>query len=304
MLGWKVSQVKVAVAGGTGFIGSHLLHALKAAGHEVAVISRKPLPKASIAVYTWDQLKEDPTSMEGVDAVVNLAGESINQRWTDAAKQRILHSRLKVTQSVAEWVARVERKPSVVINGSGMSYYGNSETAVFDESSPANVTDFLSSVVRDWEAAADGIQGVRLVKLRIGLVLGADGGALPKMLLPYRMFVGGRIGSGRQWHSWIHIDDMVRAIKFALEEPSIDGPVNGTAMHPVTNDEFGRTVGRVLKRPHYFPLPASAFKLALGETSTLLLEGQRVLPRKLQDHGFQFAYPTLEEALRHLLGKV
>ncbi len=300
--------MKIAVSGGTGFIGGHLVRYLRERGDEVVVVSRSggsdsgtPQSVAGALRVSWAQLEREPQLLEGLDAFVNLAGESINQRWTTAAKERILESRLSAAQSVARLVSRLRDKPAVVVNGSGMSVYGASEQATFDESSPAQTSDFLGRVVTQWERAADAIAGCRVVKLRIGLVLGAGGGALPKMVLPYRLFVGGRIGSGRQPISWIHIDDMVRLIDYCIRHDAIVGPVNATAPEPVTNDAFGRTIGRMLHRPHALPLPAAALRLLLGEMASLLLDGQRVLPRKLLDAGFVFRFATLEPALRDVL---
>lgn len=299
-----VSVLKIAITGGTGFIGQHLVQHLLDQGDEPIVITRQARTSStSIQYVTWDALDQDPALLDGVDAIVNLAGESINQRWTAAAKERILRSRVRAAEAIARLVTRLDHKPAVVVNGSGMSIYGSSLDATFDEHSPAHITDFLAAVVEKWEQAADSIQGCRLVKLRVGLVLGMDGGALPLMLLPYRLGAGGRIGSGRQWLSWIHIDDMVRAIRHAIVDESIQGPLNGTAPEPVTNDQFGRIVGKVLRRPHWFPVPAVLFRVLFGEMSMLLLEGQRVLPKKLQEHGFQFNYPSLEQALSALVRK-
>lgn len=293
--------MKVAVAGGSGFIGGHLVRHLLDRGAEVSIISRRDgAGPHGVQSVTWRQLEETPSVMEGTDAIVNLAGESINQRWTPAAKQRIIDSRLEAAERIARLVERLERKPRVVVNGSGMSIYGTSEADTYDETSPARNVDFLSGVVQLWEQTADRIPDVRLVKIRIGLVLGRDGGALPKMVLPYRLGVGGRIGSGRQWNSWIHVTDMARLIAFCIENEEIRGPVNATAPQPVQSDEFGRLVARVLGRPHWLPVPAAAFKLLFGELSDLLLKGQRVLPRVLLEHGFAFRYATLEEALRDL----
>lgn len=296
--------MKIAVTGGTGFIGGHLVKHLINQGHEVLVISRSAESKVSgAAVVSWDEIEREPARLEGVDAIVNLAGETINQRWTRPAKERILQSRLKAASRMADAVSRLERKPEVIVNGSGMSIYGTSEEDSFDEQSPARLTDFLAAVVERWEEAAEAIQVPRLIKLRVGLVLGADGGAFPLMKLPYQLGVGGRLGSGRQWMSWIHIEDMVRLIDYCIRNSQLSGPVNATAPHPVTNDDFGRTLGRVMKRGHYFPVPSFVFKLLLGELSVLLLEGQRVLPRRAMECGFKFKYPNLQEALENLTAK-
>jgi uncharacterized protein (TIGR01777 family) len=298
--------MKVAVTGGTGFIGSHLVDYLTREQVEVLIISRS-CPEGrtpqGVKCLTWDEIDKSVEQLEGIDAIVNLAGESIDQRWTEAAKQRVLQSRLDVTGRVGRIVEQLEVKPKAVINGSGMSFYGTSLTDTYDESSPHRSTDFLAGVVKEWEEAADQIQGPRIVKLRTGLVLGKDEGALPKMVLPYKLGVGGRVGSGKQWVSWIHIQDMVRLIKYCIDHEEISGPVNCTAPVPVTNDQFGRSIGKVLNRPHYFPVPAFVLKLMFGEMSVLLLEGQRVIPQVLLDHGYVFSYPTVQEALSDIYNK-
>ncbi|MFC3345792.1 TIGR01777 family oxidoreductase [Paenibacillus abyssi] len=254
-------------------------------------------------VITWEDMASKPERLEGVDAIVNLAGESINQRWTDDAKERILKSRLDAADRIAKLVRALQRKPAVVVNASGISIYGISETATFDENSPAHITDYLASVVEKWEKAADAIEVPRLVKLRVGLVLGNEEGAFPKMAMPYRFFGGGRVGSGKQWISWIHLEDMVRLITFCIDNKLIEGPVNASAPEPVTNDHFGRAIGRTMGRPHWFPVPAFLMKALFGELSVLLLEGQRGVPRKAMDAGFKFLYPDIDSAMRNLLGK-
>jgi uncharacterized protein (TIGR01777 family) len=191
-------------------------------------------------------------------------------------------------------------KPPVIINASGISAYGTSESERFDEDSPTAVNDFLSKVVRAWESAADAIPAERLVKLRIGLVLDRKGGAFPLMLMPYLLFGGGRVGSGRQGLSWIHMDDMVGLILFCLDNRGIRGPVNGSAPEPVNNDTFGRAVGRAFGRPHWLPVPAALMRLLFGEMSALLLNGQQAVPKRALEHGYKFRYPTLDSALRQL----
>ncbi|MBL0386455.1 TIGR01777 family oxidoreductase [Tumebacillus sp. ITR2] len=297
--------MKIAIAGGSGFIGQHLISNWLQNKHEVFLISRSQQPTSDplLTSVTWKDLEQNPHRLEGVEAIVNLAGESINQRWTEDAKRRILQSRLDTTGQIADFVAKLENKPAVVVNASGMSIYGLSETATFDENSPHIHDHFLSDVVEEWEKAADEISASRIVKVRVGIVLGMDGGAFPKMFMPYRLFVGGKVGNGRQVLSWIHIEDMVRLIDFCIENPEVAGAVNGTAPNPLTNDQFGRIVGRVAGRPHWMPVPSFMMKLLFGELSVLLLEGQRVLPKKVLDHGFQFRYPTLDVAMKQLLGK-
>lgn len=294
--------MKVAIAGGTGFIGRHLVKYFVHNNDTVLLISRRQTvsDSPSVSNVTWSELEANPSKLEGIDAVINLAGESINQRWTEEAKQRILHSRLDTVGRLARLLEQIEDKPHVIVNASGMSIYGTSETEVFDETSPKRLTDFLAHTVERWEEAVDRIQGIRVVKVRVGLVLGHDGGAFPKMALPYKLWVGGKIGSGRQVLSWVHIEDMIRLIDYCIEHEDISGAVNATAPNPVTNDEFGRALGRVLRRPHFFPVPAWLFKLLFGELSVLLLEGQRVIPRVLLDHGFEFKFTAIEQALAQI----
>ncbi|OXS58252.1 TIGR01777 family protein [Cohnella sp. CIP 111063] len=299
--------MRLLLCGGTGFIGKALTHALLSRGDEVWIVTRK---KAAAASYdsalphpryvTWDEWEADPDRLSGFDGIVNLTGETINQRWTDKAKERIVRSREQAAQRIAEHVKRMRYPPEVVVNASGISLYGHSGEQVFDESSPALPADFLGETVVRWEAAADLIPAKRLVKLRIGLVCAREGGAFPLIRLPYRLFGGGRIGDGKQGLPWIHLQDMVSLILFCLDNKSIEGPVNSVAPDPVSNDEFGRALGKAMKRPHWFPVPGFLLRGALGEMSTLVLTGQKAMPRKLLDHGFKFAFPKLEEALRDL----
>lgn len=295
-------MMKIAVTGGSGFIGKRLISHLQQQGHEVINISRSPRAVIEhVRTVTWDQLKTDSSAFAGLDAIVNLAGESINQRWTAAAKERIVGSRLKAAEQVAQLVERMDVKPKVVVNASGMSVYGTSETETFDERSPHLPVDFLSKVVEQWEDAADQIQGTRIVKVRVGLVLDGKEGAFPKMALPYKLGIGGPTGSGKQWLSWIHIDDMVRLIDFCIQNEAILGPVNATAPNPVTNREFGRALAKAMRRPNLFPLPAFILKIMFGELSILLLEGQKVLPRVLLEHGFTFKYSFVDKALADIV---
>lgn len=298
--------MRIAVAGGTGFIGTHLIQYLREQGDEVILISRSAggHNPFQLPVVTWSDMQTAKERLEGLDAIVNLSGESINQRWTDAAKQRILQSRLDTAKKLGKLVDALDQKPKVVVNGSGMSIYGTSETDSYEEGSPQRLTDFLAGVVAEWEKAVDDhIHGPRIVKLRIGLVLGTDGGALPPMALPYKLGAGGRVGSGNHWMSWIHIVDMVRLIRYCIEQPDVAGPVNATAPNPVRNDEFGRALGRALHRPHWMPVPSFMLKLMFGELSVLLLEGQKVLPRAALDHGFKFQFNTVDEALGELYSR-
>jgi uncharacterized protein len=288
--------VKIAVTGGTGFIGQHLIDSLIGQGHEVFLISRHEVlsARAGVTPLTWHGLEQDVSVLEGVDAIVNLAGETINQRWTEEAKGRILASRVVATRRVASIVERLQQKPQVVVNGSGTSD---------PEQRDENTVTLLADVVREWEKAADEIQGVRVVKLRISVVLSRDGGAFGKMFLPYRMFVGGPVGSGKQWLPWIHIRDMVRLIEFCITNEDVEGVVNATAPDAVTNDQFGRALARAAGRPHWMPVPRAMMRLLFGEMADLLLKGQKIEPVQALQHGFVFEFGTVEQALRDLVGK-
>ncbi|MBW7476555.1 TIGR01777 family oxidoreductase [Paenibacillus oenotherae] len=297
--------MKIAVTGGTGLVGNALVKALLERGDEVWNISRSSSSAINenprLHRLTWSELDASPRILEGIDAIVNLAGESVNQRWNEAAKGRILQSRLQAAGRIEKAVAALIRKPEVIVNASGISIYGASENTVFEEDSPATINDFLSSVVEQWEAAADRIAVERIVKLRVSLVLANEGGAFPKMAMPYRLFAGGKVGSGDQWISWIHIDDITGLIIFCIDNPQLSGPVNASSPHPVTNDAFGKALAAAMGRPHWFPVPAFLMKAIFGEMSTLLLDGQRVIPRQAMKKGFHFRYPTIREAMEQLL---
>lgn len=292
--------MKIAVAGGTGFIGGRLIRYLESCGDEVILISRSAVGgiRSSLRTVAWEECMERKEWFEALDGIVNLSGESINQRWTAQAKHRIIESRLDTVAKLARLVGQLKDKPGAFVSGSAIGIYGTSETDVYDESSPVRTVDFLSDVVEQWERAASAIPAPRLILLRTGVVLGHEGGALPLMSLPYKLGAGGRVGSGRQWLSWIHADDIVRLIRYCIESPNIRGPVNATAPHPVTNDRFGRELASALRRPHWLPVPAFALKLALGEMADMLLTGQQVLPKAAMEHGFEFRYPTVDEALK------
>lgn len=300
--------MRIAICGGTGFIGQALSKRWQRDGHDVIIVTRlKPETPAhqqnrQVSYLTWDEMKSHPERLEDLDALVNLAGSSLSQRWTQAGKQRILQSRQRTVSAVADLMHRLEHKPPVILQASAMAIYGTSEQATFDEESPATIMDFPSEVVQQWEQAADRIPVDRLIKLRISVVLGNQGGALPKMLLPYKLGVGGKIGSGKQWLSWIHIDDIVDLIDYCIRHRDISGAVNAASPHAVTNEEFGRCVAKVYHRPHWLPLPAFMLQAILGEMSLILLKGQRILPAKALRHGFQFRYPEVTGALQQIKG--
>lgn len=299
------SKLKILISGSHGFIGSALIRLLTNDGHEVIrLVRRKPTPGA--AEIEWQPNKGfiDAQSLEGLDAVVHLAGESIaSGRWTAEKKRAILESRVQGTTLIAGALAKLSRPPAVFLSASGIGYYGNRGDELLNETStPGN--DFLAHVCREWEQATTPAaeQGIRTVLTRFGIILDADGGALAKMLTPFRMGIGGRIGNGRQWMSWMALDDTVGAIRFLLRDKFVNGPVNFVAPHPVTNAEFTKTLGHVLSRPTLFPVPAFAVRLAFGELAdAALLSGQRVEPAVLQSRGFGFTLPRLEFALRKIL---
>ncbi|KAI7257088.1 hypothetical protein KC345_g10866 [Hortaea werneckii] len=297
--------MKYIICGGSGFIGSELIEYWLQGGHQILSIGRK-LPEnkpayPGLSYLTWDSLKSNPETAEGADALINLAGASLSQRWTPGGKQAIMKSRLETVAAAGKLLNALQHKPQVVVQASAVAIYGTSLQDTYNESSPTRVVDFPSEVVKTWEEAADeAYSDVRLVKLRTGVVLGNESGAFPKMKLPYSLGFGGRIGSGKQWLSWIHLTDIVRLIEFCILNSEIEGPVNATAPQPVTNEQFGRMVGKVYHRPHWFPVPAFLLKAAVGELSAILLEGQRVLPSKAVSQGFIFTYPTLQPALEQL----
>ena len=274
----------------------------------MTVITRHPqavqrqLPEG-VGAVGWDDEGRWRDQVAGADVVVNLAGATISRRWTRAYRQRILESRLRATRSIADAMAGVGR-PQVLITASAVGYYGSEpERTLTEDDGPGH--DFLATVAAQWEAAAQAVASddVRVVRLRIGTVLGVTGGALPRLLLPLRLGLGGPLGSGKQWLSWIHLDDLVRLILFAAETPALAGPVNATAPHPVTNEEFTRVLARLLGRPAWLRVPGWLLRLVLGEMATLLLEGQRVLPVRALAAGFDFRFPELEPALRDLLSR-
>jgi uncharacterized protein (TIGR01777 family) len=292
--------MKVVIAGGTGFIGGALAARLNEAGHEVHVLSRRPRTPRDIEWAPDGTAGPWASAIDGVDAVVNLAGESIaSGRWSPSRKERIRDSRLHATRSLVAAIERATRRPAVLLSGSAIGYYGaRGDELVTEETPPGD--DFLAGVCRAWEAEAlRAARATRVVLLRTGIALERDGGALPQMALPFKLFAGGPVGSGRQYQPWIHRRDWVSMAIWALQTPTVSGPLNITAPNPVTNREFAQTLGRVLHRPALMPAPAFAMRAALGEMAdALLLTGARVIPARAQGLGFQFRYPTLEGALR------
>ena len=299
-------QLKIAISGGTGFIGKALANFFDLQGHTVYILTRnkRENPLNSNIHYTqWDTHSHD-FPLTSIDVVVNLAGESINNgRWTKKQKKHIVASRLHTTSSLIKQLQTLQKKPHTFINASAIGYYGTSETKTFTEQYKESGSDFLATTVKQWEEAASNATslGMRTIYTRFGIVLGKDGGALPKMLLPYKLFIGGTIGSGNQWLSWIHLDDVIRMIDFAIHTKEIEGPLNITAPNPTTMQEFGKMLSLVMHRPHWLPVPAVALHALLGEMSMLVLQGQHVLPEKALQNGFQYSFPTLKHALQNLI---
>ena len=291
----------VLITGGTGFIGQALCTQLFHAGHAVTVLTRNRA--AAPNDLTGVRLVERLEDAQGVDAVVNLAGENLGDgRWTAAKKAAFHSSRIGTTQKLLAWMATLATPPRVLVSGSAIGYYGPRGNEPLDESARPG-SDTAALLCRDWEAEALKAQayGLRVCVLRIGVVLGKEGGALAKMLPPFRMGVGGPMGSGEQVMSWVRRNDLVRMIQWLLETQSCIGPYNGTAPKPVTNREFARTLGEALHRPSALTTPAFALKLMFGEMAQLLLTGQRVLPVRAEAQGFEFRYPELAGALRDLV---
>jgi uncharacterized protein (TIGR01777 family) len=300
--------MRIVLAGGSGFLGSALRRRLAADGHEVVTLSRRPRGQGDVA---WNPDRGDGPAaarrssdwvhtIDGAGAVINLAGESIaGKRWSPARKAALRDSRIRSTRAIVGAITAAQRPPSVLINGSAIGIYGpHGDEPVTEDTLPG--ADFLSALAVEWEAEARAAEArTRVVLLRTGLVLDSSGGALPQMALPFKLMAGGPVGSGNQYLSWIHVDDWVEMVAWALRTAAVTGPLNATAPEPVTNREFAKTLGRVLGRPAFMPAPGFALKLLLGEMAdALLLTGQRVLPRKAQALGFTFRYPRLEEALR------
>lgn len=301
--------MKIVVSGGTGFIGHALVGSLAQEGHDVVVLTRKAgrPPRSSIRFVEWDAHSAGTWQIEvaSADVIVNLAGEPIAEgRWTDARKQVLLKSRILATRLLVAALAGRSTPLPVLVSGSGIGYYGASDDRLLDEQSPSG-QGFLADLSAAWEAEAlrAGGFGTRVVLLRTGMVLEQDGGALPKMLLPFRLFAGGPVLPGTQWISWIHRRDLIGLIQWAIETPTISGPVNAVAPEAVTMKTFCSTLGKVLCRPSWLPVPGLALRVALGELGTLMTTGQRIDPAKVRAGGYSFLYPTLEPALRAIITK-
>ncbi len=304
--------MKIAITGATGLVGTRLVEKLHGEGNQIVVFSRNldkakktfppsAFPNLEAVQYTPQESGDWQQKISGCDAVVNLAGEPIAERWTQQQKQAIMESRQLGTRKIVEAIASAEHKPQVLVSGSAIGYYGTSETAEFDESSSPGA-DFLAEVCKQWEAEAEKVKeaGVRLVILRIGIVL-ANGGALGKMIGPFKIFAGGPIGSGRQWFSWIHRDDLVNLIAEAIARPDLTGVYNATAPNPVRMSQLCQTLGDVMNRPSWLPVPDFVLEILLGDGAKVVLEGQQVLPKKTQAMNFNYQYPELKSALQEII---
>jgi hypothetical protein len=305
--------MRVIITGGTGLIGKALANSLAHDHHEVIVLSRNKNKTSGLAggvqVVEWDARTAQGWGAlaDGAGAIINLAGESIAgegfppSRWTPERKRRIRDSRVNAGRAITEAVKAANNKPSVLIQSSAVGYYGTHGDQDITEDAPLG-SDFLADVSQEWEAATAEVEkmGVRRVIIRTGIVLSTKGGVLPLMALPFRLFAGGPIGSGKQQIPWIHIDDQIGAIRFLMENAAARGAYNLSAPNPLSNAEFGKAIGRALGRPSFFPTPGIAFKLAFGELAMLLLEGQRAVPRRLQEAGYAFQYADADAALKDL----
>ncbi len=293
---------KFFISGSTGLIGSTLVDFLRHQGNDVKRLVRKGSPMSKDAVF-WDPEKGevDSAALDGADVVINLAGESImGLHWSQAKKKRIRDSRIQGTKNLCSVLSNLKQPPKVLINGSAIGYYGNRGTEELTEDSPSG-TGFLAEVCQEWEAATQKAEekGIRVVKLRTGIVLSSKGGALAQMLIPFKLGLGGVVGSGEQYMSWIALQDLVKMIDFAISQESIQGAINAVSPQPVTNAEFTKTLGSVLQRPTFLPLPAALARLIFGEVADeMLLCSTRAIPKKMQQAGFSFQYPDLFAALQ------
>lgn len=298
--------MRITLSGATGFLGQHLIRRLSEEGHHIALLTRRPVTglAANVESYLWDPPRIGPpeAALAGSDALIHLAGATVNQRWTRQVKELLRSSRLDSTRSLVQGLSTLAERPRLFLSSSAIGFYGARGDESLTETSTAG-QGYLADLSVEWEneALLARALGVRVNLLRTGVVLGREGGALASMLPVFRLGLGGKLGNGRQWMSWIHVEDWVEATISLLDEKVAGGPVNLTAPEPVRNEEFTATLGRVLRRPAVFPVPEVALKLIFGEMSTVLLGSQRVLPQALTEAGYGFRYPGLESALRQLL---
>lgn len=301
--------MKVVVAGGTGFVGNALVRRLLDEKHHVIVLSRNAgtsmgFPGGDLRIEPWDGRSTGGWTgqLEGADAVVNLSGEGIaDKRWSAERKKRLISSRLDSTKALVDAIEKCSKRPKVLVNASAVGYYGVAEDSEVDEASPKG-TGFLADLCAEWERQARKAEalGVRVVMLRLGVVIGKGGGALQKFILPFNLFIGGPLGSGRQYFPWVHRDDVVGAILYVLQDDRLAGPVNVSAPDSLTMSQFCRVLGKAMDRPSWAPVPSFMLKMLLGEMSSMVLTGQRAVPRKLREAGYRFCYPDAESALKSL----
>lgn len=298
--------MKIAITGGTGLVGTKLTNILKAHGHDIIILTRSTNDsKDGIKYVQW--LADEATPeiyLEGIDAIVNLAGVSLNEgRWTDERKAAIYNSRQDATNEVLRIIRALEKKPRVLVNASAIGIYPASQQAEYTEQSTEQAHDFLGKTVKMWEGLADQAaeDNVRVVKTRFGVIFDKEAGAFPLLAKPYQLGVGGTLGDGMQWVSWVHVEDVARALAFCLMEDDIEGVVNVTAPYPIRMKQVGDAIASVLQKKSWLPVPEAALKLALGEKSQLVVEGQKVMPTVLAAYGYEFNYPTINKALSHLL---
>ncbi len=296
--------MKTLITGATGFVGRRLLEQIE----DPVILSRQPdqaEKNLGIPAFSWNPNSETPPveAFAGVDAVIHLAGESVGEgRWSARKKARILESRQAGTRHLVDSLEKLETKPSVLVSASAVGYYGDRADDLLDESAEPG-EGFLAEVCKTWEAEASRARdlGIRVITVRIGIVLGSGGGALKKMLLPFKLGLGGRLGHGKQWMPWIHLQDLVSILAMAAQHPSLDGPINATAPNPVTNRDFTKSLGKALHRPTIFPVPGPMLRLALGEFGGILLHSQRVIPTALEAIEHTFHFPELDPALENIL---
>lgn len=295
--------MNILLAGGTGFIGQQLVSVFLKKDYRIFILTRHPESYNCTDHLTFISYDIDVNTLPTIDAVINLAGESLFGYWTKQKKNKILVSRISTTEKLVQMIQQMKIKPKVFLNASAVGYYGTSQEEIFTERTTTPGNDFLAHVVASWEKTAEKAAaiGIRTVFMRFGMVLG-KAGALVQMSLPVHFFLGGRIGSGEQWMSWIHIDDVVQLIQFSLHE-EISGPLNVTAPHPVRNKDFMRMLAKTLKRPYWFPTPAPIINLALGEMGQLVTKGQYVLPQKALDYGYNFLHENVQDSLKCLMAK-
>ena len=303
--------MRLILTGGTGFIGNALRESLVQKGHEVVVFTRQSARENQPGIRTRYSYWNPPgggrweRELEGMDGVINLAGEPIvGRRWTQEQKQKILESRVGTAQALVRAIRAAKKKPFFLLNASAVGYYGPHGDAEVTEKTPPG-SDFLAETCKAWEAHALRAEelGIRVILIRIGIVLEKGGGALGKMLTPFRLGLGGPLGTGNQWMSWIHREDLIGLIRYLVEAKEARGAFNGTAPNPVRMKEFAKTLGAVLHRPAFFPVPGLMLKILLGEMADVLLKGQRVLPKRALEMGYSFKFPRLEEALKEILSE-